>query len=137
MTLEERRAWIRLAVAVIAYGAYVVVVTIGADGRPLTDTSYGAALLWSVGGAIVASIVAETLLGGRSREIDVRDREIGRVGDHTGQAFVVIGALSGMLMAVAEWDRFWIANVIYLCFALSSVLGGVTKVVLYRTGMPW
>jgi hypothetical protein len=137
MTLEERRAWIRLVVAVAAYGAYVAVVTAGTDGGPLTGAPYGAALLWSVGGAVVASILAETVLGGRDRAIDVRDREIGRAGERTGTSFVVIGAVAGMLMAVAGWDRFWIANVIYLCFVLSAVLGGVTRVVLYRRGMPW
>lgn len=137
MTLEERRAWIRLVVAVIAYGAYAAVVVTGAAGRPLTGAPYAAALLWSVGGAIVASILAEIVLGGRAREIDVRDREIGRAGEQAGMSFVVIGALAGMLMAVAGWDRFWIANVIYLGFVLSAVLGGVTKVVLYRRGMPW
>jgi hypothetical protein len=41
-----------------------------------------------------------------------------------------------MLMAMADWDRFWIANVIYLCFALSAILGGVTKVVVYRKNFP-
>ncbi|MFI5845442.1 hypothetical protein ACIA8K_37635 [Catenuloplanes sp. NPDC051500] len=137
MTLEQRRAWIRLVVAVIAYGGYAAVVTVRADGGPLTETPYGAALLWSVGGAIAASILAEIALGGRDRGIDVRDREIGRAGEQAGMSFVVIGAVAGMLMAVAGWDRFWIANVIYLCFVLSAVLGGVTKVVLYRTGMPW
>jgi hypothetical protein len=137
MTLEERRAWIRLVVAVIAYGAYAAVVVTGAAGRPLTEAPYAAALLWSVGGAVVAAILAEIVLGGRAREIDVRDREIGRAGERAGMSFVVIGALAGMLMAVAGWDRFWIANVIYLCFVLSAVLGGVTKVVLYRRGMPW
>ncbi|MDR7274472.1 hypothetical protein [Catenuloplanes atrovinosus] len=129
MSLEERRAWIRLVVAVIAYGVYVAVVAAGAP--------YGPALLWSVGGAIAAGILGEILLGGRSREIDERDREIGRAGDHIGQSLLVVGALAGMLMAIAGWDHFWIANAIYLGFVLSAVLGGVAKAILYRTGMPW
>jgi hypothetical protein len=37
-----------------------------------------------------------------------------------------------MLMAIAGWDRFWIANVIYLCFVLSAVLGSLTKVLVHR-----
>jgi hypothetical protein len=41
-----------------------------------------------------------------------------------------------MLMALAEWDPFWIANVIYLCFVLSAVLGSVTRVIVYRGSMP-
>jgi hypothetical protein len=41
-----------------------------------------------------------------------------------------------MLMATAGWDRFWIANVIYLCFVLSAILGGIAKVVVYRRSVP-
>lgn len=137
MTLEERRAWIRLVVAVLAYAAYAVVVAVRAAGGPLTAVPYGGVLLISIGGAIATSMLAEMVVGGRSREIDVRDREIGRFGDHTAQSFVVVGAVAGMLMAIAGWDHFWIANVIYLGFVLSAVLGGVTRVILYRTGLPW
>ena len=137
MTLEERRAWIRLVAAVLAYGSYAAIVAARASGAALATVPYGDALLWSVGGAIAASIVAEIVLRGDSGEIDVRDREIGRFGDHTGQSLVIVGAVAGLLMAIAGWDHFWIANAIYLGFVLSAVLGGLTKVILYRTGMPW
>jgi hypothetical protein len=140
MTHEEKRAWIQLVVSMIAYAAYVASVLSRADGRPLRDVPYAASLLWTIGAAIVASIVAEIAMGvvnpKASRVRDVRDREIGRLGDQTGQSFVVIGGLAAMLMAIAEWDWFWIANVIYLCFVLSSVLGGVTKVIVYRKSFP-
>ncbi len=140
MTHIEKRAWIRLVVAVLAYAAYVVAVLRRADGGPLPDVPYTAALLWTVGGAIAASIVAEigmSIVNPRaSRVVDVRDREIGRLGDHTGQAFVVIGAVAAMLMAMAGWDRFWIANVVYLCFVLSAILGGITKIIVYRRSLP-
>jgi hypothetical protein len=138
MTHEEKRAWIRLVVSVIAYAVYAGIVLSRVDGRPLADVPYATTLLWVVVAGIVASIVAEIALGvlNPSRTKDVRDREIGRLGDFTGQSFVVIGAVAGMLMAMAEWDRFWIANVIYLCFTLSAVLGGITKVVVYRRSFP-
>ncbi|MFI6789398.1 hypothetical protein ACIBG4_18950 [Nonomuraea sp. NPDC050383] len=140
MTHEEKRAWIRLVVSVVAYTAYVVTLAGRAGGRPLAEVPYAAALLWSVGGAIAASIAAEIVMAvvtpGASRARDVRDREIGRLGEHTGQSFVVIGAVAAMLMAMAGWERFWIANAVYLCFALSSVLGGLTKIVVYRRSMP-
>jgi hypothetical protein len=140
MTHEEKRAWIRLVVAVLGYSAYVAVIVSRADGRSLPDVPYASALLWTVGAAIVASIVAEIgmaiVIADASRAKDVRDREIGRLGDHVGQSFVVIGAVAAMLMAMADWDRFWIANVIYLCFVLSAVLGGITKVIAYRRSFP-
>jgi hypothetical protein len=140
MTHEEKRAWIRLVVAVVVYAVYVVTIMSRVNGRSLSDVPYSAALLWTVGGAIVASIVAEIGMGvvnpRASRAKDVRDREIGRLGEYTGQSFVVIGAVAAMLMAMAEWDRFWIANVIYLCFVLSAVLGTITKIVVYRKSLP-
>ncbi|MBN6051471.1 hypothetical protein JYK22_05945 [Nonomuraea sp. RK-328] len=140
MTHEEKRAWIRLVVAVVAYAAYAVTIAGRAGGRPLAEAPYEAVLLWSVGGAIAASILAEVVMAavnpGASRVTDVRDKEIARFGEHVGQAFVVIGAVAAMLMAMAGWDRFWIANVVYLCFVLSSVLGGVAKIVVYRRSMP-
>ena len=40
-------------------------------------------------------------------------------------------------MAMAEWDWFWIANTMYLGFALSGILEGIAKVVAYRRGLPW
>jgi hypothetical protein len=140
MTHEEKRAWVRLVVAVLGYGAYLVVVLSRAGGRPLTDVPYESALLWTVGAGIAAAIVAEIVMAavnpGASRVTDVRDREIGRLGDHVGQAFVAIGAVAAMLLAMADRDPFWIANVIYLCFTLSAIVGGVAKVVVYRRGLP-
>ncbi|PZG16051.1 hypothetical protein C1I95_18415 [Micromonospora craterilacus] len=140
MTHEEKRAWIMLVVSVIAYAVYVVVVLGRVDGGPLTAVPYAGALLWTVGGAIAANIVAEIGIGvvnpRASRVKDVRDREIGRLGDHVGQAFVVIGAVSAMLMALAEWEWFWIANGVYLCFVLSAVVGSLAKVIVYRRGVP-
>ncbi|MGW5261892.1 hypothetical protein ACWEQG_13005 [Microbispora sp. NPDC004025] len=140
MTHEEKRAWIRLVVAVVAYAAYVVAILRRAGGGPLPDVPYTAAMLWTIGGAIGAAILAEigmAIVNPRaSRVIDARDKEIGRLGDYTGQAFVVIGAIAAMLMAMAEWDRFWIANVIYLFFVLSAILGDTTKIILYRRSVP-
>lgn len=140
MTHEEKRAWIMLVVSVVGYAVYVAVVLSRVDGGSLAAAPYAGVLLWTVGGAIVANIVAEIGMGvvnpRASRVRDVRDREIGRLGDHVGQAFVVIGAVSAMLMALAEWEWFWIANVVYLCFVLSAVVGSLAKVIVYRRGVP-
>lgn len=142
MTHEEKRAWIMLVVTVSAYTGYVITVLGRANRRPLLGVSYAPTLLWSVGAAIVASVVAELAVAianpKASREKDVRDRAIGRLGEYTGHSLVIIGAVAAMVMAMAGWDRFWIANVIYLCFALSAVLGSITKIVAYRgTFPPW
>jgi hypothetical protein len=65
---------------------------------------------------------------------DQRDREINRFGEYVGQSFVVIGGVAALIMSMAELAHFWIANVIYLTFVLSAILGSVTKIVAYRRG---
>lgn len=140
MTHQEKRAWIMLVVSAVAYAVYAALILSRAGGQPLVRVHYAATLLWTVGAATAASVVAETVLGtvnrGESRLKDERDRQIGALGDHVGSSFLVIGAVAGMLMAMAGWDRFWIANVIYLCGFLSALLGSVTKVIAYRSGLP-
>jgi len=137
---QEKRAWIMLVVSAAAYAAYAATILSRAGGHPLPRVPYAAVLLWTVGAAILVSIVAGTALGvvnpRASRLKDARDRQIGQLGDYVGSSFVTIGAVAAMLMAMAGWDRFWIANVIYLCFFLSAILGSVTKIIAYRKTFP-
>jgi len=138
MTLEERRSWTYLVVAVVAYGVYLVTVLGRAASAPLVDVDYVPAMLSTIGAAIVAGIVVNIVIGmftpkGEST-IDVRDRDIARVGDRVGQSFLVVGGVAALLLAIVEAPYFYIANVVYLCFVLSAVVGSVAKVIVYRRG---
>jgi hypothetical protein len=139
VAFEEKRAWAMAIVAVAAYAVYVLVILGRADGRPLAEVPYAGTALWTIGIAIIAGIVSGIWFGIASREeglqVDERDREIGRFGEYVGQSFIVIGGVSAMALAMVEAAHFWIANVLYLCFVLSAVLGSVTKIVAYRRGM--
>ncbi|MCG8925282.1 hypothetical protein [Lentzea sp. CC55] len=138
MAFEEKRAWALAVIAMVGYAVYAVVVLSRAAGRSLVDVSYADVLLWTTGLGIVAGIVSGIWFGVAARndglQIDERDREIGRLGDHVGQSFVVIGGMAAMVLAVLEASHFWIANVLYLCFVLSAVLGSAAKIALYRRG---
>ena len=138
MTLEERRSWLFLIVALVGYGVYVATVLTGAASAPLADLDYVPAMLISIAAAIVVAIVGNIALGALTprgeQARDVRDCDIARLGDRVGQAFVVIGALAALLLAIVEAQHFFIANAVYLCFVLSAVLGSVTRVVVYRRG---
>ena len=138
MTLGERRSWTLLVVAVAAYGVYLMLVVGRWASVPLVEVDYVPALLWSIGAAIVAGILIGIALGlitpKRDWKKDVRDRNIAAAGDRVGQAFLVLGGVAALLLAVVEAPYFYIANAVYLCFVLSSVLGSVTRVVLYRRG---
>ncbi|MCM2391358.1 hypothetical protein [Streptomyces albipurpureus] len=142
MAHEEKRAWILGVVAVVAYAVYLATVLGRADSAPLAEVSYASTLLWTVGGAIVSSIVVDIVWGlataKENTRKDQRDREINRFGEYVGQSFVILGAVAALGMAMAEVDYFWIANAIYLAFALSAVLGSIAKIVSYRRGFqPW
>jgi hypothetical protein len=140
MAFEEKRAWLMAIVAVAGYAVYATIVLSRAAGRPLTEVPYAGPMLWTIGLGIVAGIVLGIVNGIASREdglqVDERDHEIGRFGDHVGQSFVVIGGVSALVLAVVEAPYFWIANVLYLCFVLSAVLGSLAKIAAYRRGMP-
>lgn len=142
MSFEEKSAWIMGVVAAGSYAVYLAIV-LGLTGTmPLADFPYVAPLLWTIGASIGISIALHAVIGIFShREAgkkDQRDREIYRFGEYIGQSFVVIGGVVALLMAMAEVQHFWIANVIYLTFVLSAILGSVAKVVAYRRGFqPW
>jgi hypothetical protein len=70
-----------------------------------------------------------------SRRGDVRDREITRFGEYASRWFLVAAAAAALVMAMAKWDYFWIANVIYLGFVLWAVVGSAVKLVAYRRGL--
>ncbi|MET9633655.1 hypothetical protein ABZX92_39980 [Lentzea sp. NPDC006480] len=139
MAVEEKRAWALAASAVVGYAVYVLLVLTGRHGRPLAEAPYIGALLWTIGLGIVFGIVTGIWFGIAARDdglqADERDREIGRFGDHIGQSFVVIGGISAMALAMVEAPYFWIANVLYLCFVLSALLGSLAKIAAYRRGM--
>jgi len=138
VTLEERRSWTYLAVAVVAYGVYLATILSRAASAPLVDVDYVSTMLWTIAIAIVVGIVLNIVQGiftpRREQTKDVRDREIELLGEHVGQAFLVIGGVAALLLAIIEADHFYIANVVYLCFVLSAVVGSVAKVIVYRRG---
>ncbi|MFD1214117.1 hypothetical protein ACFQ36_18975 [Arthrobacter sp. GCM10027362] len=140
MGSEERSTWIMLVVAIVAYASYLAVVLGRAGDVPLAEVPYVAPMLWSIGGAIAVSIVlniaAGIVLRDGAGKKDQRDREIYRFGEYTGQAFLVLGGVAALVMALAEVPHFWIANALYLAFVLSAVLASAAKLVAYRRGLP-
>ncbi|SEM55105.1 hypothetical protein [Nonomuraea pusilla] len=142
MSFEEKLAWNMAVVSAVAYVTYLVLLLGKAGGGPLADVPYAATMLWTIGSAVVVTIVLRVVVAALAPEDadrkDQRDREISRFGEHMGQSFVVTGAVAALGMAMAGVDQFWIANVLYLAFVLSAVTGSVAKIVAYRRGFwPW
>lgn len=143
MVYHERSAWTGLVVSIIAIGVYLVLVLQQADGDPLTGVDWFPLMLWTIGASIVATIVITILwgivVGVRDRESasasDIRDRDISRMGGRVEQAFLVIAGLGVIALCAVGADVFWIANTMFLGFAVSSIIGGVARVIAYRRGL--
>ena len=141
MSYEERGTWVYLVVSAGVYVAYVAVV-LSQSADPITEAAYQIPLLWSIGASIVAAMVLRMLVematgvarGAGDQRADARDRDIDRLGTLRTWLVIAVSAIAALLMALAEWPHFWIANVIYLGFVLQAVSSAIVKLVAYRRG---
>ena len=141
MSYEEKGTWSFLVVAVVAYGVYLwLVLPQLLGGTPVERVDYVIPMLWTIGGAIVAGIVARVAIAvanpSEEHTADVRDKQIDRAGEQVGNSLVAIAAIGALVLAMFEVHWFWIANAIYLGFVLSAVLGSMAKLAMYRRGVP-
>jgi len=139
MSYEEKGTWVYLVTSAAAYLVYLAIMLGRVASTPVDQVPYVAVLLWTCGASIVANMAGRMLVEmarpSDSRRADVRDKEIYRSGEYASRWFLVAGAAAAMLMAMAKWDYFWIANVIYLGFVLWAVGGSALKLVAYRRGL--
>lgn len=140
MAYEEKIAWAGLIVAIVHFTVYLSVLLSRATVVPLPETPYVDAMLWSIGAGIVAmiivSIVAAVTTGKEGHETDIRDKQIKARAEFTSRGFLIAAALAALIFAMLELNPFWIANVLYLGFFLSALLEAITKIALYRGGVP-
>lgn len=138
MTFEERNTWIYAAVTVVSFAVYLAIIAGRARSTPFTEVHYVGPMLWTIGGAIAASILGHIAVAiawpKDCDKKDQRDLEIHRFGEYIGQSFGVLGGVAALVLSMAEVDHFWIANAVYLGFVLSALLGSAAKLVAYRRG---
>lgn len=143
MAYEERNVWTGLILTPITLAVYVILVMQAAGGGPLTQVEWWPIMLWTIGGAIVATIVVSIawgiIAGMRDPDgvggSDQRDRDIARMGDRVGQAFLVLAGLAVIVLCAFEADWFWIANAMFFGFAVSALVGGIAQAIAYRRGL--
>lgn len=139
MSYEERGQWVYLVATTAAYGAYLIL-TLGraGDATPLPEIDYQPIMLWTIGAAIIGSILGRILIEivrpSDSRREDVRDRDIGRFGEYVSGIILGIGMVGPFILTLVEADHFWIANAIYLVFVVQAGAGALIKLVAYRRG---
>lgn len=142
MGYAERNTWVQLVASVAGVAVYLAIVVPQLVSRPVGEVDWVWPMTWTILGAIVLSIVLAIgwgiLAGARDpateHRADQRDREIEWFGDRVGQAFLVIGALGALVLAMVRADWFWIGNAVFVGFFLSSLFGGMARLAAYRRG---
>lgn len=149
MPFAEKVNWVNVGVTVVVATLYSVVVfgQLGQHAAP--DIAYQVTLLTAVGASIALTIVCTILIaigagiysaiegGDPAEDIDrkdERDKDIERRGEVVGYYVASVGAVGVMALAMLEYDHFWIANGLYLSFAIASVVSSAVKIVAYHRG---
>jgi hypothetical protein len=138
MSFTEKGIWVYGVVAVVTYVVYLSIILGRAGDTPLTEVSYVPTMLWTIGIAIVLSIIGHIAVAiakpSEADKSDVRDKDINRFGEHVGGIVLAVGMVVPLGLALAEFDYFWIANAMYAAFVLSSLVSATVKLVAYRRG---
>lgn len=143
MVYAERNAWSSLVVSVIAMVVYVIILIQRAEGGSLIEVQWVPLMLWTIGISIAAAIIVSIVWGiihgmrdpDDSSITDDRDRDISRMADRVGRAFLVIAGLGVIVLCALEVELFWIAHTMFFGFAASAIIGGIAQVVAYRKGL--
>ena len=138
MSYRERGTYIDLIVAVGVLIKFALDIFRLQLAVPLTEVGFRGpmfrAIIISVVATIVLHIVYTILSGSNDTQEDQRDRQISRFGDWVGLFPLASGAMLGLLLAMFDQPHFWVANIIFAGFYLSSIVGSVTRLVGYRRG---
>jgi protein-S-isoprenylcysteine O-methyltransferase Ste14 len=138
MSFEEKGTWIQALVVILVPGIYFATVFSQVRTTPVTDIDYQGPMLASVGAAITLLIAASIAIAiawpKDADKSDERDKEINRYGEYIGSFVLYGGALVALGLALAEFDYFWIANLIYATLVLAGLITTAVKILAYRRG---
>jgi hypothetical protein len=136
MSFQEKSTALMLAILVVVYGWYFVVIVSMAQSSPIEEISYQPLMLVTMAALAVLAVVGHIFLavvppydGDRA---DERDRLVDLKGEWIGGFILGTGAVTGLFLAMAEMDWFWIANILLAGLVLSEVVTSVAKLVYYR-----
>ncbi len=139
MSHEEKGTWVALVVSLVTFAAYLAVVLTRLRGSTPAEVAYAAPMLWTIGTAIVLTIVVrlavQLVRPSETHRADERDRQIGRAGEFTGGLVLAVAMLAPLALTLAQVSYFWIANAIFAAFYLQSWVSSSRKLVAYRRGL--
>jgi hypothetical protein len=136
MTFKEKSHWVVLVVAVPTLLVYAVVIVPQLLAGPVAEVDWVVPMIVASVGFVLANILGTIVAAiSNPREADLsdeRDREIDRSGERIGNWLVIAGAVTGLALAMARADQFWIANAIFLGGMAASIVSSVAKIAAYR-----
>ena len=136
MTFKEKSHWVVLVVAVPTLLVYAVLVVPQVLGTPIAEVDWVVPMIVAIVGFVLANILGTIVAAiSNPREADLsdeRDREIDRAGERIGNWLVIAGAVTGLVLAMAMADQFWIANAIFLGGMAASIVSSLAKIAAYR-----
>ena len=139
MSFQEKSTWVMVSIMAVVYGWYFAVVMAEASSTAVGDVDYQATLLLMVIPLIVLAVVGHIVIAAASPKdadsTDERDRQIELYGDRIEVYVLSMGALAALFMTMGELEHFWIAHTILATLVISEIVGGLTKIVLYRRGV--
>jgi hypothetical protein len=138
MSFDEKGTWVYAVVAVALSAIYFASIGGQLANTAVTDIAYQAPLLWAIGATIALTIAGMIGVGIASpREAgksDQRDRDVNRLGEYVGGTVLAAGMVGPLALTMVEAPHFWIANAMYLVFAVASLIGAAAKLAVYRRG---
>jgi len=139
MSFEERHTWAGTVIGLAAIIAYVVVIAGRARDAALTDLAWGWPMLVTV--LIAGGLYGLVYLGLRLRHrgepiADARDIEIDRYAELAGKGLVSATVTAAIVMLALNVDTFWVAHTLFAGAYLSSLVVTLTKLAVYRSGLP-
>lgn len=149
MPFEEKVTWVNAVVSAIVPAAYFAVVLSQLGNVSASEIAYQRPMLTAIGVSIVLTILGSIAMGigtGISAELaqrgsagdigrkDERDVYIGRRGELAGYYVSSVGVVGAMALTMLQYEYFWIANALYLSFAVAALVSATVKLVAYRRG---
>jgi hypothetical protein len=138
MTFQEKTTWLYAVVSVVTGATYFGIMVARAQDTPLAEVKWVWPMAWTMIACLIAMILGSLaiyLIWPQDRgRADLRDREIERFGNYTGQIFGTFCMAAALILTMTGATHFWIANTIFLGCFLSGFLGALVKIVVYRTG---
>jgi purine-cytosine permease-like protein len=148
MPLEERAAWVSLAVFFVTTAAYAAVVVPAAVRGPVAEVRWVVPMLWAIGASVVGTVLGSIVAAigsamgqaarGRRPEAelgsDERDAAIDRLGRRSSVAVLGVGLLAVLALAMVDAETFWIGNAAYAAGFVASLVEALVKIRAYRRG---